>query len=116
MIELFYSPTPNGRKVSIMLEEIKIKYKITSVNLNNKLYNDRLSSDLIKYTDRIYYLDGIYDKLFYDTTLLNNPIIFTQDNDVEFSFNGCVFNKPDSVFVFNKPIDFVGGMWKNLFE
>ena len=34
MIELFYSPTPNGRKISIMLEEAKIKYKITSVNLN----------------------------------------------------------------------------------
>ena len=33
MIELFYSPTPNGRKVSIMLEETKIKYKITSINL-----------------------------------------------------------------------------------
>ena len=33
MIELFYSPTPNGRKVSIMLEETKIKYKITKVNL-----------------------------------------------------------------------------------
>tara|TARA_Y100000389_G_scaffold204916_1_gene260768 strand:+ start:2168 stop:2941 length:774 start_codon:yes stop_codon:yes gene_type:complete len=86
-----------------------------SVDLNNKLYNDRLSSDLVKFTDRIYYLDGIYDKLFYDTSLLNNPIIFTQDNDIEFSFNGCVFNQPESVFVFNKPINFVGGMWKNLF-
>jgi len=34
MIELFYSPTPNGRKISIMLEEAKIKYKITSINLS----------------------------------------------------------------------------------
>ena len=33
MIELFYSPTPNGRKISIMLEEAKIDYKITLVNL-----------------------------------------------------------------------------------
>ena len=36
MIELFYSPTPNGRKVSIMLEETKIKYKITSINLGKE--------------------------------------------------------------------------------
>ena len=36
MIELFYSPTPNGRKVSIMLEETKIKYKITKVNLGKE--------------------------------------------------------------------------------
>ena len=34
MIELFYSPTPNGRKVSIMLEETKINYKITYINLS----------------------------------------------------------------------------------
>jgi len=34
MIELFYSPTPNGRKISIMLEETKIKYKITLIDLN----------------------------------------------------------------------------------
>ena len=36
MIELFYWPTPNGRKVSIMLEETKIKYKITSINLGKE--------------------------------------------------------------------------------
>ena len=36
MIELFYYPTPNGRKISIMLEEAKIEYKITLVNLLKK--------------------------------------------------------------------------------
>ncbi len=34
MIELFYSPTPNGKKVSIMLEETKINYKITHIDLS----------------------------------------------------------------------------------
>ena len=34
MIELFYSPTPNGRKISIMLEEINFNYKITEINLS----------------------------------------------------------------------------------
>ena len=40
MIELFYSPTPNGRKVSIMLEETKIKYKEIEVvdEIIQKLY------------------------------------------------------------------------------
>ena len=33
MIELFYASTPNGRKISIMLEEIKFDYKITEINL-----------------------------------------------------------------------------------
>ena len=33
MIELFASDTPNGKKISIMLEEIKFPYKVTPVNL-----------------------------------------------------------------------------------
>ena len=34
MIELFYSNTPNGKKISIMLEEIKFDYKITEIDLS----------------------------------------------------------------------------------
>jgi len=34
VIELFYASTPNGRKISIMLEEIKFDYKITEINLS----------------------------------------------------------------------------------
>ena len=33
MIELFYADTPNGRKISIMLEEIKCPYKVTLIEL-----------------------------------------------------------------------------------
>jgi len=34
LIELFYANTPNGRKISIMLEEIQFEYKITEINLS----------------------------------------------------------------------------------
>ena len=34
MIELFTSNTPNGKKISIMLEEIGYEYKVTKVNLS----------------------------------------------------------------------------------
>ena len=33
MIELFTADTPNGKKISIMLEEIKFDYKITKINI-----------------------------------------------------------------------------------
>jgi len=33
LIELFYADTPNGKKISIMLEEIQYPYKVTLVNL-----------------------------------------------------------------------------------
>ena len=36
MIELFSADTPNGKKISIMLEEIGYDYKVTSVDLHDK--------------------------------------------------------------------------------
>ena len=33
MIELFTADTPNGKKISIMLEEIKYDYKVTKINI-----------------------------------------------------------------------------------
>ena len=34
MIELLTANTPNGKKISIMLEEVKFKYKITKIDIN----------------------------------------------------------------------------------
>ena len=34
MIELLTANTPNGKKISIMLEEINFDYKITKININ----------------------------------------------------------------------------------
>ena len=33
MIELFTANTPNGKKISIMLEEIELDYKVTKINI-----------------------------------------------------------------------------------
>jgi GST-like protein len=33
MIELFTADTPNGKKISIMLEELNIPYKVTKINI-----------------------------------------------------------------------------------
>ena len=33
MIELFTADTPNGKKISIMLEEIQLDYKVTKINI-----------------------------------------------------------------------------------
>ncbi len=35
MIELFSANTPNGKKISIMLEEIGFDYKLTKIDINN---------------------------------------------------------------------------------
>ena len=45
MIELFSADTPNGKKISIMLEEIGYDYKLTKINLSN---DDQFKPDFIK--------------------------------------------------------------------
>ena len=45
MIELFYANTPNGRKISIMLEEVEFNYKVTEIDLSK---GDQFNPDFRK--------------------------------------------------------------------
>ena len=45
MIELFSSDTPNGKKISIMLEEIGFDYKVTKLDLAK---GDQFKPEFIK--------------------------------------------------------------------
>ncbi len=45
MIELFSADTPNGKKISIMLEEISYKYKVTKVNIFD---GDQFKDEFVK--------------------------------------------------------------------
>ena len=45
MIELFTADTPNGKKISIMLEEIGHEYKVTKIDFGN---NDQFKPEFIK--------------------------------------------------------------------
>ncbi len=45
MIELLTANTPNGKKISIMLEEISFKYKVTKININK---NEQFKPEFVK--------------------------------------------------------------------
>ena len=45
MIELFTADTPNGKKISIMLEEIGFDYKVTKVDISK---DEQFKSDFVK--------------------------------------------------------------------
>jgi|TARA_B100000401_G_C52612451_1_gene627365 GST-like protein len=45
VIELFSADTPNGKKISIMLEEINYKYKVTKVNIFD---GDQFKDEFVK--------------------------------------------------------------------
>ena len=45
MYEIFYWPTPNGKKVTILLEECGLEYKITPVNIQK---GDQFNKDFLE--------------------------------------------------------------------
>ena len=45
MIELLTANTPNGKKISTMLEEINFKYKVTKANINK---DDQFKPEFVK--------------------------------------------------------------------
>ena len=45
MIDLYYAPTPNGWKISIMLEECDLDYKVIPMNLGK---GDQFKPEFLK--------------------------------------------------------------------
>lgn len=86
-------------------------------NCNSILYNKKLSDNLVDLCDKIYYPNGYYDKLYFDSSLLNNDIIKCNNYNVYFKFLDIEFSELDidSIFYFTDKINFVGGMWENIF-
>lgn len=82
-----------------------------------KLSKRRIHEELVEYSDAIYYKNGIYDKLYYDSSLvkaiIEEPYV---TNETLFQYRGMVFWQPESVFYFTRDISFVGGMWDNVFS
>lgn len=73
-------------------------------------------NDLVEYSDNIFYMNGIYDKLFYDTTLTKAVLKKPYLHNLSFFFLNTSFKNPTSYFYFDNQIDFVGGMWYNIYE
>tara|TARA_Y100000816_G_scaffold285696_2_gene265699 strand:+ start:17 stop:802 length:786 start_codon:yes stop_codon:yes gene_type:complete len=81
----------------------------------NSFVDNKVSSNLVKFTDKIYYPNGYYDKLYYDSSLIHNKIIEVNDYQVKFNFLNIDFTDIDSIFYFEDKIKFVGGLWENLY-
>ena len=89
---------------------------MTSKDINNGDNDLELSDDLIKYSDIIYYTSGVYDKLYYDSTLIYPKVFKQQIYDHFFSFYNLTFDNPDSHFCFKDKISFSGSIWNNVFK
>ena len=70
MIELFSADTPNGKKITIMLEEIGYKYKLTNINLTK---GEQFNPDFKKISP--------FSKI---------PVIIDHDNNVTIFESGAI--------------------------
>jgi hypothetical protein len=90
--------------------DFHVKYSLKS----NK--NFFMTKSMISYTDNIFYKNGICDKLYYDSSLVNSntkiPFIV---NDYHFNYKGMRFKNLHSVFFFDNEINFICSLWHNLF-
>jgi len=94
------------------------------VYLKLKMYTDKQSNipvatsdELIQFSDNIYYKNGIYDKLYYDDSLVNAELsspTYVGDSEFSFTYKDMTFERFDSIFYFVNKINFVGSMWENL--
>ena len=78
--------------------------------------NIKLSDELIKFTDKIYYKNGLYDKIYYDSSLTQPEIIYPDKYQLSFQYRDLNFYDIDSIFYFKNKIQFAGSMWHNLYD
>lgn len=110
---MIFNKIDNKLLGNINNNNIELNFDIDSENYT---LISKISSSLVDKSENIFYNSGIYDKLYYDSTLVKNKIINCKNYNIYFKFNDILFDKVDSVFYFENKIDFVGAMWYNVFD
>lgn len=121
-VSIFKKPQPT----EIILDDIYVKSYISSdedqieLKLTYDLIHEQskeLSDSLIEYTDKVFYKNGIYDKVYYDSSLTHPVTLFpAYFYNFSFTYRDMEFKRIDSLFYFHNPLKFVGSMWDNLYE
>jgi len=96
-------------------ERQEIDLQITYSVLNGDEFT--MSTELVDYTDNIYYKNGIMDKIYYDSSLTRAKIRQTNFiSNFHFRYRDLEFTEIDSVFYFRDELRFVGSLWDNLYN
>lgn len=117
----FYFPSFKTNQASIHTtsekDNVNLKMNYLPFNYQPPHKQAKLHENLIKYSDRIYYKNGIFDKLYYDSSLAMAHVVISMYHDQDiFQYRNLTFKHPISIFYFENPIYFTGGMWDNLFS
>ena len=120
-VSIFKKP----QKTEIILDNIYVRTQVYSqedqINLNftYDLIRDEsldLSDSLIEFTDKVFYKNGVYDKVYYDSSVTNSLTLFpSYYYNFTFKYRDLEFKKINSIFYFRNSLKFVGSMWDNLY-
>lgn len=104
------------KAIKYHIKNDKINFSMTIPNLETPL-RYKISDSLIQFTDNIYYKNGICDKLYYDSSLVKAILKIPQKyENFWFSYKSLQFHKIHSIFYFQYPIQFICGIWHNLYN
>lgn len=101
--------------ISSLVKDMKNKIDF-SLNYNYEYSNTRrfyMSNDLLSYSDNIFYKNGIFDKLFYDSSLTNAIVYSPLKYEQYFNYCDMNFSNVHSVFYFANKLNFICGLWAN---
>ncbi len=115
-INVFKDPTPISYVNGSIIGKVDNISLIGNISISTKDPTFEVANDLSYYSDVIYYANGIYDKLYYDSTLTNAVLKIPKVISLNFTYLNLTFGKPESIFYFRNQIDFVGSVWENLFK
>lgn len=115
----------NGEQALFLQKNNNFQYKIKNNDINfdinlkiiEKTIKNEISESLIKFTDNIFYKNGICDKLYYDSSLVKSNILFPEFyKDFSFEYKQLNLKKIHSIFLFKDRMNFICGLWHNLYN
>jgi len=111
---MHYIKNNNHIDIASISEKFQLLGYIDIENNDNNIFVTH--RDLHKYTDYVFYKNGIYDKIYYDSSLTHCITLKPINNDISFNFDDIQYDNLHSIFYFKAPISFSGAMWFNIFE
>lgn len=97
-------------------KKISMKCK-TSMKDNN---TDHVHSEFVKANDRIYWLNGLYDKIYYDDSFVGAEVVVVNTKDIEIDYHKgdlleYIEEEPESIFFYKKGLKYVVQPTANIF-
>jgi hypothetical protein len=75
-----------------------------------------ISDELCRHTDNIYYKNGIYDKLYYDSSLIHATVLRPVIRNISFRYRNMLLGckQLHSKFYFKNKLNFLCSIWHNV--